>query len=129
MREKINNYYEKVVASLRDAYYRIGVVDLKNNQIVKMDKKELEQEEAAAQEQYDSVIEFCAHHYVHPVDRIKFLQLSVLTANAFDDDREASKNAGMNAHLSKSVNIVQIERTLSAEVARARHFRQTKDWK
>ena len=51
------------------------------------------------------------------------------TANAFDDDREASKNAGMNAHLSKSVNIVQIERTLSAEVARARHFRQTKDWK
>ena len=29
MREKINNYYEKVVASLRDAYYRIGVVDLK----------------------------------------------------------------------------------------------------
>ena len=28
MREKINNYYEKVVASLRDAYYRIGVVDL-----------------------------------------------------------------------------------------------------
>ena len=60
MREKINNYYEKVVASLRDAYYRIGVVDLKNNQIVKMDKKELEQEEAAAQEQYDSVIEFCA---------------------------------------------------------------------
>ena len=57
MREKINNYYEKVVASLRDAYYRIGVVDLKNNQIVKMDKKELEQEEASTQEQYDSVIE------------------------------------------------------------------------
>lgn len=129
MREKINNYYEKVVASLRDAYYRIGVVDLKNNQIVKMDKKELEQEEAAAQEQYDSVIEFCAHHYVHPVDRIKFLQLSVLTANAFDDDREASKKAGMNAHLSKPVNIVQIERTLSAEVARARQSRQTKDGK
>ena len=66
MKEKINNYYEKVIASLK---------------------------------------------------------------NAFDDDREASKNAGMNAHLSKSVNIVQIERTLSAEVARARHFRQTKDWK
>lgn len=39
MREKIYNYYEKVVASLRDAYYRIGVADLKNNQIVKMDKK------------------------------------------------------------------------------------------
>ncbi len=129
MREKINNYYEKVVASLRDAYYRIGVVDLKNNQIVKMDKKELEQEEAAAQEQYDSVIEFCAHHYVHPVDRIKFLQLSVLTANAFDDDREASKKAGMNAHLSKPVNIVQIEKILSAEVARARYFRKMKNGK
>ena len=117
------------MASLRDAYYRIGVVDLKNNQIVKMDKKELEQEEAAAQEQYDSVIEFCAHHYVHPVDRIKFLQLSVLTANAFDDDREASKKAGMNAHLSKPVNILQIEKILSAEVARARYFRKMKDGK
>lgn len=92
MRAKINNYYEKVVASLRDAYYRISVVDLKNNKIVnvKMDKKELEQEEAAAQEQYDSVIEFCAHHYVHPVDRIKFLQLSDRTylLNAFQDNRE-----------------------------------------
>ena len=35
----------------------------------------------------------------------------------------------MNAHLSKPVNIVQIERTLSAEVARARQSRQTKDGK
>ena len=30
MKEKINNYYEKVVASLKDAYFRISVIDLEN---------------------------------------------------------------------------------------------------
>ena len=30
MKEKINNYYEKVIASLKDAYFRISVIDLKN---------------------------------------------------------------------------------------------------
>ncbi len=57
------------------------------------------------------------------------IPIIALTANAFDDDREASKKAGMNAHLSKPVNIVQIEKTLSAEVARARYFRKMKDGK
>lgn len=57
------------------------------------------------------------------------IPIIALTANAFDDDREATKKAGLNAHLSKPVNIVQIERTLSVEVARARQFRQMKDGK
>ena len=30
MKEKINNYYEKVIASLKDAYFRISVIDLEN---------------------------------------------------------------------------------------------------
>ena len=30
MKEKINNYYEKVSASLKDAYFRISVIDLEN---------------------------------------------------------------------------------------------------
>ena len=30
MKEKINNDYEKVVASLKDAYFRISVIDLEN---------------------------------------------------------------------------------------------------
>lgn len=30
MKEKINNYYEKVVASLKDVYFRISVIDLEN---------------------------------------------------------------------------------------------------
>lgn len=30
MKEKVNNYYEKVVASLKDAYFRISVIDLEN---------------------------------------------------------------------------------------------------
>ena len=30
MKEKINNYYEKVVASLKDAYFRISVIDFEN---------------------------------------------------------------------------------------------------
>lgn len=57
------------------------------------------------------------------------IPIIALTANAFDDDREATKKAGLNAHLRKPVNIVQIERTLSVEVARARQFRQMKDGK
>ena len=31
MKEKINNYYEKVVASLKDAYFRISVIDLEKH--------------------------------------------------------------------------------------------------
>lgn len=53
------------------------------------------------------------------IDKVRFYQIF----------HNILSNAGVNAHLSKPVNIVQIERTLSAEVARARHFRQTKDWK
>ena len=30
MKEKIHNYYEKVIASLKDAYFRISVIDLEN---------------------------------------------------------------------------------------------------
>ena len=30
MKEMINNYYEKVIASLKDAYFRISVIDLEN---------------------------------------------------------------------------------------------------
>lgn len=30
MKEKINNYYEKVIASLKDVYFRISVIDLEN---------------------------------------------------------------------------------------------------
>ena len=30
MKEKINNYYEKVIAALKDAYFRISVIDLEN---------------------------------------------------------------------------------------------------
>ena len=30
MKEKINNYYEKVIASLKDAYFFISVIDLEN---------------------------------------------------------------------------------------------------
>ena len=30
MKEKINNYYEKVIASLKGAYFRISVIDLEN---------------------------------------------------------------------------------------------------
>lgn len=30
MKEKVNNYYEKVVVSLKDAYFRISVIDLEN---------------------------------------------------------------------------------------------------
>ena len=30
MKEKINNYDEKVIASLKDAYFRISVIDLEN---------------------------------------------------------------------------------------------------
>ena len=30
MKEKITNYYEKVIASLKDAYFRISVIDLEN---------------------------------------------------------------------------------------------------
>lgn len=30
MKEKINNYYEKEIASLKDAYFRISVIDLEN---------------------------------------------------------------------------------------------------
>lgn len=30
MKEKVNNYYEKVVASLKDAYFRISVIDFEN---------------------------------------------------------------------------------------------------
>ncbi len=30
MKEKINNYYEKVIASLKDAYFRISVIDIEN---------------------------------------------------------------------------------------------------
>ena len=33
MKEKINNYYEKVIASLKDAYFRISVIDLENNAV------------------------------------------------------------------------------------------------
>lgn len=93
MKEKINNYYEKVVASLKDAYYRISVIDLEKNQVVnvKLDQKELEKE-AVTQGNYDALIEFCAQHYVHPVDRIKFLQLSNKTylQNAIRENRVLS---------------------------------------
>lgn len=75
MSEKINNYYEKVVASLKKPHIllwnSVALIVLPENRII-------------------------AEGY---------------------------------AHLSKPVNIVQIERTLSAEVARARQSRQTKDGK
>ena len=44
------------------------------------------------------------------------IPIIAMTANAFQEDRDAAKQAGMNAHLSKPVNIDQIQTVICSEV-------------
>ena len=46
------------------------------------------------------------------------IPIIAMTANAFDDDVKATKEAGMNAHLSKPIDIAEVVRTVAAFVNR-----------
>ncbi|MCI5639399.1 MAG: response regulator, partial [Lachnospiraceae bacterium] len=46
------------------------------------------------------------------------IPIIAMTANAFQDDKEATKEAGMNAHLSKPINIGQIVTVVCREVSK-----------
>ena len=46
------------------------------------------------------------------------IPIIAMTANAFRDDKEATKEAGMNAHLSKPINIGQIVTVVCREVSK-----------
>ena len=47
-----------------------------------------------------------------PRDDCKTLPIVAMSANAFDEDVKKSLASGMNAHLSKPINIEQLEKTL-----------------
>lgn len=49
------------------------------------------------------------------------LPIVALTANAFDDDREACLNAGMNAFLSKPISIADLKDVLARFAGGAEH--------
>ena len=44
-----------------------------------------------------------------------------MTANAFQEDRDAARDAGMNAHLSKPVNIDQIQKVICSEIEKRKN--------
>ena len=48
-----------------------------------------------------------------PRDDCKTIPIIAMSANAFDEDVKKSLASGMNAHLSKPINIEQLEKTLS----------------
>lgn len=50
----------------------------------------------------------------------KIIPIIAMTANAFSEDKDAARQAGMNDHLSKPVDIRKIIRVLNTEVGRAR---------
>ena len=41
------------------------------------------------------------------------IPIIAMTANAFEEDRQATKNAGMNAHLSKPLNGREVLQTIA----------------
>lgn len=47
-------------------------------------------------------------------DDAKDIPIIAMTANAFEEDIKATKEAGMNAHLSKPINIGEVIKTISA---------------
>ena len=49
-----------------------------------------------------------------PEDKGKDIPIIAMTANAFVEDKEKTKEAGMNAHLTKPVNREEIIRVLAA---------------
>ena len=47
-----------------------------------------------------------------PRDDVKEVPIIAMTANAFDDDRQKTKDAGMNGHLAKPVDPDQLRQVL-----------------
>lgn len=43
----------------------------------------------------------------------RMIPIIAMTANAFDEDRQATKNAGMNAHLSKPLDGKEVIRVVA----------------
>ena len=44
----------------------------------------------------------------------KCIPILAMTANAFSEDVEKSREAGMNGHISKPIDLAEVYRTLSA---------------
>ena len=49
------------------------------------------------------------------------IPIIAMTANAFQEDRDAARDAGMNAHLSKPVNIDQIQKVICSEIKKRKN--------
>lgn len=49
------------------------------------------------------------------------IPIIAMTANAFDEDKQKSKEAGMNAHLSKPIKPAELFNTLISEIHKAEH--------
>ena len=49
------------------------------------------------------------------------IPIIAMTANAFQEDRDAARDAGMNAHLSKPVNIDQIQKVICSEIEKRKN--------
>ena len=47
-----------------------------------------------------------------PREDVKTLPIIAMTANAFADDRQKTKDAGMNGHLAKPLDLDQLHRLL-----------------
>ena len=54
-----------------------------------------------------------------PRDDAQRIPIIAMTANAFDDDVRATREAGMDAHLSKPIDIQEVVRTIAHQLRRA----------